>query len=83
MVRTVFPSATEEQARFFFRSIDLDKNGHIDLDEFTRFVDRQTRGPGEGAGLEMKEDSIRALFNAFDATGARMSRAGGGAGDGE
>lgn len=48
----MFPGATEEQGRFFFRSIDLDRNGHIDFDEFTRFVDRQTHsGPGEGAGL--------------------------------
>jgi hypothetical protein len=50
--RAVFPGTTEEQARFFFRSIDLDRNGHIDFDEFTRFVDRQTHcGPGEGVGL--------------------------------
>jgi hypothetical protein len=48
----VFPGTTEEQARFFFRSIDLDRNGHIDFDEFTRFVDRQTHcGHGEGIGL--------------------------------
>lgn len=48
----VVPGTTEEQARFFFRSLDLDKNGKIDFDEFTRFVDRQTRcGPGEGVGL--------------------------------
>jgi len=66
----LFPGTTEEQARFFFRSIDLDRNGHIDFDEFTRFVDRQTHcGHGEGIGLEMKADSVRAIFNAFDADG--------------
>jgi len=61
----LFPGTTKEQAEFVFRSIDLDRNGKIDFEEFSAFVDHQ----GKASGQVASERSVRSIFNAFDADG--------------
>jgi len=54
----VFPGTTKEQAEFVFRSIDLDRNGKIDFEEFSAFVDHQGKASGQVASGENSSPSF-------------------------